>query len=380
MRQSASGSVTPDMLHFSHHDRPLVVWNVTYRCNLECAHCYIDAEERSSRDELTTAEAQRMIDDLAEMRVPVLLFSGGEPLTRNDTLDLARYATDRNLRSVLSTNGTLIDREMAQRIKASGVQYVGVSIDGLGPTHDRFRCRRGAFRAAVDGIRNCIAVGLKSGIRFTLNALNYADLPAVLDLVEELNVPRFCMYHLVYSGRGSDLRDRDVTPEQRRRAVALLIDRTLDWDRRGIRTEVLTTDQQADGAYLHAYITENLPDRVGEVRRLLEMHGGCSAGCKISNVDPAGNVHACPFWGHVTLGNVGERRFSEIWRDPDNPMLKQLRRKHELVKGKCAECAYKEVCAGCRIRAEAAFGDPWAEDPACYLTAEERCGFTITSG
>ena len=213
---------------------------------------------------------------------------------------------------------------------------------------------------------------MKTGIRFTINADNYTDLPGVLDLVEALDVKRFCMYHLVYSGRGSEMKDRDVTAEQRRSAVHLLIDRALDWERRGIEAEILTTDQHADGAYLEAYISENLPDRAGEVRGLLEMHGGCSAGCKMSNVDPLGNVHACQFWGHATLGNVKERKFSEIWRDPDNPLLKNLRRKHELVKGKCAECAHKDVCGGCRIRAESVFGDMWAEDPACYLTERER--------
>ncbi len=376
LRQQHLKSPTPDMLRFSVNERPLVVWNVTYRCNLNCVHCYIDAEDRPAANELTTEEARAMIDDFAAMKVPVLLFSGGEPLTRKDTLDLAHYAAEKALRPVLSTNGTLIDRKMAARIKASGIQYVGVSIDGLEATHDRFRCREGAFRAAIEGIRNSSEVGLKSGIRFVLNAGNFPDLPGVLDLVEELNVPRFCMYHLVYSGRGSELKASDVTREQRREAVGLLIERALDWDRRGIQAEILTTDQHADGAYLYAYITQNLPDRAADVRKLLGMHGGCSAGCKMANVDPVGNVHACQFWGHVSIGNVKEQKFSEIWRDPDNPILKELRRKHELVKGKCAECVYKEVCGGCRVRAEASFGDVWAEDPACYLTAEERSGAT----
>ena len=372
MRQRESGDIEPRMLQFSCIDRPLVVWNVTYRCNLRCAHCYIDAEDRAARHELTSEEAFAFISDLAEMRVPVLLFSGGEPLIRKDVLGLARYAADKGLRPVLSTNGTLIDRPMAGRIRASGLQYAGVSIDGLEATHDRFRCHAGAFQAATDGIRHCLEAGVKAGIRFTLNVANYADLPGVLDLVEELGVPRFCMYHLVYSGRGSALVDQDVTPAQRRHAVNLLIDRVLDWDRRGVDVEVLTTDQHADGAYLLGYVTRHCPERAAEVRRLLEMHGGCSAGCKMSNVDPLGNVHACQFWGHESLGNVKERKFSQIWRDRANATLCALRRKADLVKGKCAGCDYLEVCGGCRIRAEAVFGDVWAEDPACYLTDDER--------
>jgi len=372
IRQQGSKDVKPHMLQFTIVNRPLVVWNVTFRCNLRCEHCYIDAEDRRYDNELTTEQARALIDDLAEMQVPVLLFSGGEPLMRKDVIDLGRYADEKGLRPVLSSNGTRIDPPLAARIKEAGFKYVGISIDGLEPTHDRFRCKQGAFQAAVRGIRNCHEAGVKAGIRFTLNADNYADLPGVLQLVEDLDVKRFCMYHLVYAGRGSGMTARDVRPEQRREAVNLLIRQATDWDKRGIDTEILTTDQHADGAYLHAYIAEHMPERAGEVRDLLQMHGGCSAGCKMSNIDPLGNVHACQFWGHHTLGNVKERKFSEIWLDPDNPFLRDLRRKQELVKGKCATCGHKEVCAGCRIRAEAVYGDVWAEDPACYLTAEER--------
>ena len=374
MRQEAAGLVAPHLLQFSASDRPLVVWNVTYRCNLKCAHCYIDARGRSGQDELSSEEALAMINDLAAMRVPVLLFSGGEPLMRKDVLGLARYALERGLRPVLSTNGTLIDRPMASRLKAAGFQYAGVSLDGLEDTHDRFRRQAGAFRAAIEGIRNCTAAGVRAGVRFTLNALNAADLPGLLDLVEELAVPRFCLYHLVYSGRGKRLMAQDVTPEQRRAAIHLLVERVLDWDRRGVEIEVLTTGQHADGAFLLGYVAHERPERAAEVRQLLEMHGGCSAGCKMANVDPLGTIHPCQFWGHVSLGNVKVRKFSEVWRDAGNAALGQLRAKADPLEGKCAECAHREVCGGCRVRAEAAFGDAWAEDPACYLTAEERAG------
>ncbi|HUT37014.1 MAG TPA: radical SAM protein [Planctomycetota bacterium] len=373
-RQQASGHVEPGLLHFSTDERPLVVWNVTHRCNLRCVHCYLDADRRAFDAELNSEEAIHLINDLAALRVPVLLLSGGEPLLRKDTLGLAHYAREKGIRPVLSSNGTLITHELAARIRAAGIQYVGVSLDGLEATHDRFRCKPGAFRDAVAGIQACHAAGVKAGIRFTLNAHNLADLAGVLNLVEELRVSRFCLYHLVYAGRGDHLKDHDVTPTQRRQAVQLLVDRVLDWDRRRVPIEVLTTDQHADGVFLHACLAERAPKRAAEVRRLLQRQGGCSAGCKIASIDPLGNVHACQFWGHATLGNVRERRFSDIWRDPADPLLCQLRSKLHRVKGKCARCVHKDICGGCRIRAEAVYGDLWAEDPACYLTEQERTG------
>jgi len=374
IRQVGKKKIHHGSLQFSMTHSPLVVWNTTYSCNLKCSHCYIDAEDDCRSGELTTEQARAMIDDLAEINTPVLLFSGGEPLLRKDVLELGKYADEKGLRPVLSSNGTLVTPEMAAKIYDAGFKYVGVSIDGLEEIHDKFRCKKGAFQAALTGIRNCHAAGVKAGMRFTINADNYTDLPGVLDLVEEMGVKRFCMYHLVYAGRAGEMTGRDITPEQRREAIDMLIAKVLDWDKRGIDTEVLTTDQHADGVYVENYVREHLPERVADVHQLLEMHGGCSAGCKMSNIDPLGNVHACQFWGHQTLGNVKERKFSEIWRDEENEVLVKLRKKQELVTGKCAKCNHKAICGGCRIRAETIHGDVWAEDPACYLTEQERIG------
>ncbi|MBM4039778.1 MAG: radical SAM protein [Planctomycetes bacterium] len=380
-RQQASGRVEPGLLHFSTDERPLVVWNVTHRCNLRCVHCYLDAGRRASEAELNSEEAIHLINDLAALGVPALLLSGGEPLLRKDTLGLAHYASEKGVRPVLSSNGTLITHELAARIRTAGIQYVGVSLDGLEATHDRFRGKPGAFRDALAGIQACHAAGVRTGLRFTLTAHTRADLPGLLDLAEELRVSRFCLYHLVYAGRGTQLKDQDVTPSQRRQAVQLLIDRVLDWDRRCVPIEVLTTDQHADGAFLHAWLAARDPDRAAEARRLLQRQGGCSAGCKIASIDPLGNVRPCQFWGHAALGNVRERRFSDIWRHPANPLLSQLRDRLHRVKGKCASCAHKDICGGCRIRAQAVHADLWAEDPACYLSEQERlaCGTSSAS-
>ncbi len=359
------------MLQFSAVQRPLVVWNMTHQCNLRCKHCYINADENTKNKELSTKEAEYFIDDLAQMKVPVLLLSGGEPLLRDDIFHLGRFATDRGLRVILSTNGTLISPAIAEAIKKAGIQYVGVSMDGLMAEHDDFRGVPGSFQEAIQGIRNAARIGLKTGIRFTIHKDNESALPGILDIVENEAIPRFCMYHLVYSGRGRDIMKKDCSLEAKRKTMDLLIKKTMEFNEKGIKTELLTVDNHADGAYIHHYLKNHDPKRASEVMDLLKMHGGCSAGTKFSNVDPLGNVHPCQFWQHVDLGNVKERKFSEIWNDPDNTFLEGMRNKQKNLKGRCGKCNYNEVCGGCRIRAEAVHGDLWGEDPACYLTDEE---------
>ena len=370
MRQDAHTKA--HLLQFSTALRPIVVWNVTQRCNLNCAHCYMDASDRSARGELTTAEARAFIDDVAAMGSPVLLFSGGEPLLRPDLMELGRHAVARGLRAVISSNGTLVTSELAREIADVGFSYVGVSIDGKPHTHDAFRRKQGAFDAAVAGIANCLAAGVKAGVRLTLNRRNAADLDAVLDLVEREGIPRFCMYHLVYAGRGREIVGDDLTPDETRRVIEHLLDRTRDWHERGIHTEVLTTDNHADGALILHRIARDHPGRLPEVRELLRRHGGCSAGTKMANVDARGNVHPCQFWSHVSLGNVRERPLAEIWADESHPLLARLRRRADhLVGPRCGQCQYKAVCGGCRIRAEVVHGDTWGDDPACFLSDAE---------
>ncbi|BBB92742.1 antilisterial bacteriocin subtilosin biosynthesis protein AlbA [Methylomusa anaerophila] len=364
----SSSKLPPQMLQFSSDTTPLVVWNMTNRCNLACRHCYICAEDRVYAGELTTGEAKAFIDDLAGMKVPVLLFSGGEPLVRKDLFELGAYAGAKGIRPVISTNGTLITPEIAKRIKETGFQYVGVSLDGNEEVHDYFRGKKGAFAEALTGIRNSLAAGNKTGIRFTINKLNYHTLSNILDIVEKEKIPRFCMYHLVYAGRGKEMAELDTTPEQKRQTIELLIERTLDFHQRGVEVEILTTDNHADGIYILQYFERTQPERVPEVKELLTMHGGCSAGQKMANVDPLGNVHACQFWGHKTLGNVKEKPFSEIWLNTQDEFLLKLREKAGHVEGRCKDCRYKNLCGGCRIRAEAVSGNLWGEDPACYLT------------
>lgn len=370
-RGMPSSEIPATMLQFSTESKPLVVWNMSRRCNLHCMHCYIKSEDKDYSGELTTEEAKEFIDDLAEHDIPVLLFSGGEPLLRKDFYELAKYVTDSGIRAVVSTNGTLITKDAAKKMKEAGIEYVGISLDGGPETHNKFRGQANAFEKAIEGIKNAMDEGLRAGVRFTLNQLNFNDLDEVIDIVVKEGIPRFCMYHLVYAGRGKEIEKLDVTKEQSREVIEKLMKKSIELHDAGVDIEIITTDNHADGAYIYNYVLRNEPKRADEVMELLKMHGGCSAGHKFANIDNLGDVHACQFWGHKTLGNVRERKFSEIWNDPKNEFLKMMREKPKHLKGKCGICKYNEICGGCRIRAESVTGDLWAEDPQCYLNAKE---------
>lgn len=370
---SARGERTPArLLQFASGRGPLVVWNVTGRCNLRCEHCYLESGPGVSGDELSSDEGRKLIDDVAAARSPVLLLSGGEPLLREDLYELAAYGVEKGLRVVLSTNGTLIDGEVARRLAKAGVSYVGVSIDGMRQTHDRFRRKAGAFEAAVRGIRESLSAGMKAGVRMTICRDNVDEVEAVFDLVEREGIPRLCLYHLVYSGRGRELVARDIGNDERRGLMERIIARVLDWEARKVPVEVLTVDNHADGVFIRQYVEKHRPERLEEVDALSRMHGGCSAGTKFAAIDAQGEVHPCQFWGHVSLGNVRERAFGEIWNDQSNAFLMKLKNKAQHLSGeRCSVCRYKEVCGGCRIRAEVVTGDVWGDDPCCYLSDDE---------
>ena len=356
--------------------RPIVVWNCTRKCNLKCVHCYTASEYKDYKGELTTEEAKNMIKDLGEFKVPAILFSGGEPLLRKDLFELAEFAIECGVKPTLSTNGTLITKEKAKKIKEIGFTYVGISLDGIGEVNDMFRGVKGAFVKAMEGFRNCVDVGQRVGLRLTLTKRNYKDLEQIFDFIEKENINRACFYHLVYSGRGKDIMKDDLTKEESRHAMDIILKRTKDFCERGLEKEILTVDNHVDGIYLYLKLKEENPERAEEVIKLLKWNGGglYSSGVGIGNVDFFGNVHPDQFWMDYTLGNVKERPFSEIWMDTSDPILAGLKNRKSLLKGKCAKCKWLDACGGSfRVRALRVYGDPWMEDPQCYLTDEE-CG------
>ena len=355
--------------------KPIVVWNITRRCNLRCIHCYSDSDAREYPGELTWEQCRGVVDDLAQFGVPGVLLSGGEPLIHPRFFDLAGYARSKGLRLTLSTNGTLIDRAAAQRLQGLAFAYVGISLDGIGATHDYFRGRQGAFEKTVEAFRHCKAVGQKVGLRLTLSAHNLADLDRILDFIEAEDIDRVCFYHLVYSGRGSSV--VDVSHAQTRAALDQIIARTARWAASGRPREVLTVDQPADGAYLYLRLLGEDTSRAEQVLDLLRWNGGAAhgSGTGIGNIDTQGNVHPDQFWQTLTLGNVKQRPFSEIWHDADNATLAALRNRTGRLTGQCAGCRFLDICGGgFRVRAVQVHGNLWAPDPACYLTEPEVAG------
>lgn len=352
---------------------PVVVWNSTRTCNLKCRHCYMSSDAKKYQNELTTAEAKQFIDDLADFNVPVLLFSGGEPLIRPDFFELADYAAKKGVRPTLSTNGTLITPEVARKIKDIGVGYVGISLDGLREVNDKFRGKAGAFEAAMNGIKNCVAVDQRVGLRFTINHHNIQELENIFDFIEEENINRVCFYHLVYSGRGNQMMDEDVTAEESRRAMDIIIRRTRDFEERGLKKEILTVDNHCDGIYMYLKALQEGKDELAQqIKKYIAMNGGNRSGMAFAEVDPLGYVHPDQFTQHHTFGNVRERKFGDIWQDTTNPIMAGLKDRKPLLKGRCSKCKFLDNCNGnFRTRAEARTGDFWESDPSCYLTDEE---------
>nr|WP_298373819.1 heme d1 biosynthesis radical SAM protein NirJ [uncultured Halomonas sp.] len=351
---------------------PVVIWNLIRRCNLTCKHCYTTSADIDFAGELSTDEALTVLDDLKTCRVPALILSGGEPLMRPDIFELSRRAKELGIYTGLSTNGTLITEDNIAEIAAAGYDYVGISIDGLEATHDVFRQRQGAFRESMHAVALCKAHGIKVGLRTTLTQHNYQELPQILAMLDEHDVDKFYLSHLNYGGRGHRHRKQDAWYQMTRDAMTLLFDHCLNELERGVEREYVTGNNDADGPFLLQWAQSRFPDQAKTLRQRLEQWGGNASGENIANIDNLGVVHPDTFWWDHSLGNVRDTPFSRIWRDTQDPLMLGMRQHPRPVKGRCGECKYLAICNGnTRVRAWKVSGDPWEEDPGCYLTNEE---------
>jgi heme d1 biosynthesis radical SAM protein NirJ len=272
----------------------------------------------------------------------------------------------------LSSNGTLITPANIEAIAAIGYDYVGVSLDGLKPTHDAFRRSPGSFDASLRGVRLCRERGIKVGLRFTLTQDNYADFPAMLDLMETEGVDKFYLSHLNYGGRGNRNRKTDAVYGMTRAVMDTLFETCWQRLQSGRPAEYVTGNNDADGVYLLHWVERRFPAHAETIRARLRQWGGNASGVNIANIDNLGNVHPDTFWWHYSLGNVRDRPFSAIWPDTADPLMAGLKQNPRPVKGRCGVCAHLDICNGnTRVRAHQLTGDAWSEDPGCYLTDEE---------
>ncbi|MDV7270890.1 heme d1 biosynthesis radical SAM protein NirJ [Thioclava sp. A2] len=352
--------------------KPVVIWNLTRRCNLRCRHCYTTSADVHFPGELTHEQAMGVLDDLKGFGIPALILSGGEPLSRFDFFELAERAKELQFRHLsLSTNGTLINAENAQRIADLGFDYVGISLDGIGQMNDWFRGLDGAYDAALTGVRELLKRDVKVGLRFTITDDNAHQLGDMMDLCDREGVDKFYLSHLVYAGRGDKHRGDDTEHKRTREAMDDLLDRAWVAVAEDMPLEIVTGNNDADAVYFLRWVEKNFPDKAAHIRAHLEAWGGNSSGLGVANIDTLGRVHPDTYWSDYKIGSVKETPFSTLWTG-DDQMLATLRQRPRPLKGRCGACAYKSVCGGnTRIRALQLTGDPWAEDPACYMRAEE---------
>ncbi len=347
---------------------PVVIWNLIRRCNLTCKHCYTTSADIDFPGELTTPEIYKVMDELKDFNVPVLILSGGEPLLHPDIFDISHRAKNMGFYLALSSNGTLITKNNIKKIAEINYQYVGVSLDGIGETHDKFRQKKGSFVESLKGIALCRDHGIKAGIRYTLTQDNVHDFFAMLQLMDDENIDKFYLSHLNYGGRGNKNRKSDAEFKMTREVMDQLFEQCLLWEQQGTEREIVTGNNDADAVYFLHWVKRNYPDKVQHIQTKLEQWGGNSSGINVANIDNLGNVHPDTFWWHYNLGNVKDRAFSDIWRDTTDPLMAGLKQSPRPLEGRCASCNYQNICNGnTRVRAQQVFNNPWAEDPGCYL-------------
>ncbi len=351
---------------------PVVIWNLIRRCNLTCKHCYTTSADIDFPNELSTETIFEVMDDLKDFKVPVLILSGGEPLLHPDIFKISQRAKDKGFYVALSSNGTLITQDNIQQIADINYQYVGVSLDGIGATHDAFRQKKGSFDASIKGIQLCREHGIKAGIRYTLTQDNVQDFPAMLQLMDHENIDKFYLSHLNYGGRGNKNRKTDAFFTMTRDVMDTLFEQCLQWEKDGVPREIVTGNNDADAVYFLHWVAKNYPHRYEHIQAKLEQWGGNASGVNVANIDNLGHVHPDTFWWQHSLGSVKDRPFSEIWPDTSDDLMAGLKQSPRPLKGRCHSCDFQKICNGnTRVRAQQVYADAWAEDPGCYLTESE---------
>jgi radical SAM protein with 4Fe4S-binding SPASM domain len=339
----------------------ILIWNLTNRCNLFCRHCYSSASALGD-GELSLGEVKELVPQLGAAGVRFAILSGGEPLMREDLFDIAGALRENGIRTYLSTNGLLIDRENVQRIR-DGFDYVGISIDGTPEVHDSFRGKRGACLESLNALRLCMEKGCKVGLRFSLAPMTRPSLSYIFDLIEREGIPKIYISHLVYSGRGSRL--SDLEKKECRVAAGFVLGKAFEYVEGGRGIDVVTGNSDADAVLLLKEFEKRYKDRYKAMRETLKKWGGNQAGVRVVNIDYRGEVKPDPFFAH-SLGSIKEKKLDEIWSS--NGMLSMLRERPRRLKGRCGDCTFIEICnGGSRARAYSSFGDYLEEDPACFI-------------
>jgi radical SAM protein with 4Fe4S-binding SPASM domain len=352
----------------------LVVWDFTHKCNLNCKHCYSNSGT-STREELTTAQALNVVEQLADFGVTALAFSGGEPLTRKDFFEVANRAVERGLYVSVATNGTLLTKENVKKLKETRIHYVEVSIDGASAeSHDEFRGVKGAFEKAVSGLENCVEEGLTACIAVTATKKNLKEVPEILNLAEKIGAKRFTYFNFIPTGRGKELYSQDLTPEEREKLMIFLLDKIV----KGCKVSILTTapqlarvslqhqGKQGDIAMSLAHMQTAKISRKAAI--LADFIGGCGAGRLYCSLSPQGDIHPCVFLP-IKVGNVKNEKIEDVWL---NSRIFNALRDRSNLKGSCVKCHYKYVCGGCRARALVYNNDVLSSDPGCILTEKAK--------
>ncbi len=351
----------------------IAIWNFTNRCNLSCLHCYSKAD-LDAIDTLSTEDILSTLPKLKANGVKFLIFSGGEPLTRKDLFEIATRCRALGIVTYLSTNGLYVKKSNAQKILDT-FDYIGISIDGSPEVHDAFRGLKGSFDASMEAVDLLNSYGqTKVGIRFTITKDTYDDLAFIFELAERHNIPKVYISHLVYSGRGLENLEMDLSKTQRLTAVDYILDKAFEYHESGRDIEIVTGNMEMDAIRFLKRFSQQYPALADEMESRLLAWGGNSAGRKLLNIDSEGFVKPDPFFP-VKIGNILHQDFSDIWTNQPTQLLEKLRVHPRALEGRCNTCQYLSICnGGSRSRAYAIYGDMWAEDPSCYLTEEEIKG------